>query len=183
VAYERLNSVLVRAGYEELEAIERLVDVLDTSVLSGTLLTPQPLQVQLKYAKAYRVERLLRDVYREQLSGRGGRRRVPTGFASALENLQGVGYNPELTMLAIQQLTAQNEGPELTIGVDQQTNSLVIMASKPLLDEVVEMVKKLDTAAEDAYHTVKVLPLEKTNTEAVQKALNMLIQQRRIRNR
>jgi len=57
------------------------------------------------------------------------------------------------------------------------------MASRPLLEEIREMVEALDVAADDAYHTVKVVPLEKTNTEAVQKALNMLIRQRRVRNR
>jgi type II secretory pathway component GspD/PulD (secretin) len=183
VAYERLNAVLVRADPEDLDAIERLVEALDTSELPETLLAPQPMQIQLKYAKAFRIERLLRDVYREQLSGQGRRRRVPTGFASALRELRGSGLSSDMTMTAIQQLTAQNQGPELTIGVDEQTNSLVIMASKPLLDEVREMVEALDVAADEAYHTVKVVPLEKTNAEAVQKALNMFTRERQVRDR
>ncbi|MCA9102606.1 MAG: hypothetical protein KDA63_15710, partial [Planctomycetales bacterium] len=184
VAYERLNAVLVRAEPDDLEAIERLIDVLDTSELPDTLLVPQPELIRLEHAKAFRVERVLRDVYREQLSANGGRRRrVPTGFTSALRELRGAGLNSELTMTAIQQLTSQDQGPELTMGVDEQTNSLVVMASTPLLDEIREVVASLDKSAEEAYQTVKVLPLESTNTQAVERALKTLTQPRRIRNR
>jgi hypothetical protein len=181
VPYQRLNAVLVRANQEQLAAIERLIKVLDTSDLPESLLTAQPARIQLKHAKAFQVAQLLREVYREQLSERRGKRRIPSGFASTLRELRGAGLNQEMTMTAIQQLTAQETGPELTIGIDEQTNSLVLMASKPLLDEIRELTDSLDVASEEASDTVQVVPLKKTSTEAVQRALQMLMRERQSR--
>jgi type II secretory pathway component HofQ len=77
---------------------------------------------------------------------------------------------------ALQQISQANTGPEMTLGFDEETNSLIVLAPAKLLAEVETLVQTMDTAAMESARTIKLVPLKQTNTEAIQRALDSLIQ-------
>jgi general secretion pathway protein D len=65
------------------------------------------------------------------------------------------------------------------VAVDEATNSLVIMATPPLLDEITELATTLDQAAgENPARRIKIIPLEKANATRVQEALDKILNRR-----
>ena len=169
---ERLNALIVQANHNDLLTIESLLEILDTTDLPETLFANRPKLIAVRHAKAVDVADVIREVYRTQMQAGGSRRRiemprnVPRELASVIE-----------------QLRATAAGPELSLSVDEITNSLIVLAAPPLLAEVEELVQSLDQAATDSGRTVRVVPLKKASTEAVEKALQMLIQRRARRGR
>jgi len=64
-------------------------------------------------------------------------------------------------------------------GVEETTNSLVVMGSDPLAEEIGRVVKSLDEAAgSDPSRTVTIVPLRKASSERVQKALDIILKSR-----
>ena len=66
----------------------------------------------------------------------------------------------------------------MTLSVDTATNSLVVNAAGPLFDEVKALAESLDASAGTGTRTVKVVPLTKTNSKAMQQALKSLFENR-----
>ncbi|HHK41782.1 MAG TPA: hypothetical protein ENJ50_05120, partial [Planctomycetaceae bacterium] len=159
----RLNALIVQGNRNDLAAIENLVKVLDTSEVPETLVANRPKLIPLKNARADEVADVLRDVYREQMRPKSrSQLPVPRGVSRDLAQV-------------LQSINAQNTGPELTVGVDEDSNSLVVAAAPPLLSEVEQLVQRLDETAERLTRSVRVISLEKTNAETVQDALRMLL--------
>jgi type II secretory pathway component GspD/PulD (secretin) len=76
----------------------------------------------------------------------------------------------------IQQLNTAAGGPLMTLGVDTATNSIVVMAPRPLAEEVAQLVGELDTAAlSDNSRSVKVVRLKSASADQVKVVLDQLI--------
>jgi type II secretory pathway component GspD/PulD (secretin) len=131
------------------ETIERLIRVLDTD--EGLAMRP-PI-VPVRYAEATDVAEVIRDVFRSQLTrasyGADGPR------ASAASRMR----------------------PE--VAVDPATNSLVVMAPAPLLDEILQLITRLDEAAEqNPARNLKIIPLQKASASRIEAALQRILHSR-----
>ena len=63
----------------------------------------------------------------------------------------------------------------MAIGVDVRTNSIVISAPQPLFEEVEQLVQTLDQVTENTTQAVRVVTLRRSNTSAVQQALQAIV--------
>jgi type II secretory pathway component GspD/PulD (secretin) len=62
------------------------------------------------------------------------------------------------------------------LSVEMKTNSLLVMASPEMTDQVKQLVEKLDQAAGGpSSRTIQIVPLKKTSSERVEKALEILM--------
>jgi hypothetical protein len=63
--------------------------------------------------------------------------------------------------------------------VDQATNSLVVMAPAPLLDEILHLITRLDEAAEqNPARNLKIIPLQKASASRIEAALQRILHSR-----
>jgi len=63
--------------------------------------------------------------------------------------------------------------------VEDATNSLVVMAQPALVEEIRQVAERLDEAAgSEAAQGTRIVPLQKTNSQRMQRALNILLQER-----
>ena len=119
--------------------------------------------------RANEVEMELQDIYRSLLTSPGGRRPLPVPIGL-----------PADVALALEQYNAQIRSPLLTLGIDRTTNSLLVVASADLTEEIRKLVSEMDQAAGAApAQGLKIIPLKKGNAEAVQRTLQQMIQDSR----
>ena len=80
----------------------------------------------------------------------------------------------------LRQINAATSGPLLTLGTDELTNTLIVMAPTDLVEEITEVVKQLDEAAlgENPARSLKIISLKKLNSDRLDEALNMLLRRR-----
>lgn len=157
----RLNALIVKAGQTDLQAIESLLEVLDSSDVPDTLVATKPKQIQVHNARADEIAEVLSEVYETQLKSGGAKLPIPSGVPRELASV-------------LQQLGASSSGPLMTISVDELTNTIIVLAPGPLLIEVEQLVESLDKAAADPARVVRVVPLKKTNIIAVQEAIGQI---------
>jgi len=150
---ERLNQIIVEGSRLDRERIEGLVKVLDSNQVPETLAANKPRIVPIRNTDATQIEQVIRDVFRTQLT--------PYTRTSRTSSRGSSGMPLNLT-------------PELT--VDEVTNSLIVKASSPLVDEIVELAQTLDEAAgEERARGLKIISLKKANASRVEEALNAII--------
>jgi type II secretory pathway component GspD/PulD (secretin) len=71
------------------------------------------------------------------------------------------------------------KGQVEAMSVEPTTNSLVVMASRPLVEEITRVVRTLDEAAgSDTSRNVTIVPLKKASSDRVQKALEIILKSR-----
>jgi type II secretory pathway component GspD/PulD (secretin) len=144
---ERLNRILVQGNRIDRETIEGLIRVLDTE--EGTASKPQI--VPVRFAEATEVAEVVREVFRSQMN------RYTGGSSGSTRSSARSHVTPE-------------------VAVDPATNSLIVMAPAPLLDEILKLITSLDEAAEEnpARH-LKIIALQKTNATRVEEALQRIL--------
>ena len=165
---QRLNSLVVQANRNELATIEGLLEVLDTSETPDNIAARKPRVIPLKNSSAVEVGEVIKDTYKTQLTATNNRQRQSSATRA---------FSPGLAAL-INQINPETTGPEMTLSVDTATNSLVVNAAGPLFDEVKALAESLDASAGTGTRTVKVVPLTKTNSKAMQQALKSLFENR-----
>jgi len=162
----RTNSVLVRANRADRALIEELLNVLDASDLPESLTPDSPAVIPVRNTSADSIAQVLEDVYKTQLTEASRRNKplpIPRGVSRQLASV-------------LEQLNAAQSGPLMTLGVDVATNSLVVVASRPLVEEVRQLVEQLDSAAgERPARSIKIMPLKKTNVAGVEAALRRVL--------
>ena len=159
---ERLNALIVYASRADRGRIEQLLEVLDSEKLEDTRRAFQTEVVPLQYASAERVEDVIQGVYAAEQTAGGARSTIaiPKGVPSNVASV-------------LRQINAAASSPLLTVEVQADTNSLVIKAPQTLLDEVRQLILRLDEAS----HTTRargitLLPLKKANSSRVMKILS-----------
>ncbi|MEX2286627.1 MAG: secretin N-terminal domain-containing protein [Planctomycetaceae bacterium] len=161
---QRLNAIVVHGSRIDRETIEELLRVLDSPDVPDSLASNRPRLIPVKNTEAARIEEIVRDLYKSQLTQGGGRPPIPVPSGVSQE-----------VAAAIQQANAAGSGPLLTLGVDELTNSLVVMAPATLFSEIDKLVHELDEAAVDGgARELTIIPLKKTNTPRVQEALQTI---------
>jgi hypothetical protein len=73
-------------------------------------------------------------------------------------------------------------GPLMTLGTDDDTNSILVVAPPSLIEEVRKFVEELDQATNEyPRRAVRIVPLKKINAKDMDKALQRILRQRRRR--
>lgn len=169
---ERLNAVIVKAGANDLATIESLLETLDAFDVPESLLANKTKRLSFEHARATEIESIIREVYQPQLTSGSSRKQFP--IPSGLSREQSAVF---------EQLNAAASGPVMTLSVDEGTNSLIVVAPGPLLEEVEQLADSLDTPTRDARHTVRVLALEHISSEALDKAMKLIMREPTTRSR
>ncbi len=162
---ERLNAIVVYASRQDRAVIEQLLEVLDTDQVPESLAANQPLRIPVRNTDADSIERVLRDLYQTQLSSGARSKPIPIPSGASRD-----------VAAVIQQINTAASGPLMTLGVDGATNSIVVMAPRPLAEEVAELVGELDDAAlHENSRSVKVVKLKSASADQVKQVLDRLI--------
>lgn len=165
------NTILVQgADANQLAEIESLIEIYDQRETPDSNSVRRTQLVALKYAKALEVSEIVKDVYRDLLS--------PNDKALEKNNPQqpqqqqqrnGGYYDMIFSYLSEDTEKAQNiprfKGM-LSVGIDVRSNSLAISAPQILLDDVLEMVDKLDLAAKPTRPVVRIRKLSQPGAVA-----------------
>jgi type II secretory pathway component GspD/PulD (secretin) len=164
-ADQRLNAIVVYAGRNDRAAIERLLNTLDSDEVPDSLAANRPHLIRVEHTSAARIEQVLKDIYKTQLTSGGVKQAIPVPSGSSRE-----------VAAVIQQINTANAGPLMSLGVDEATNSIVIMAPAPLVKEVTELVAELDeNALHDTSRGVKIVKLKSTSAVRVKEILDTII--------
>ena len=160
----RLNALIVYAGRSDREKVEDLLETLDSENIPDSLAAFQTRIVPVKHADALKLSRTLEGIYKAQMTAGGARQNVsiPEDVPSSIASM-------------LRQINAAASSPLLTVEVDLATNSLVLMAPTNLLDEVSELIAKLDEAAavSDA-RELRIIPLRKVRSTRVMELLQKI---------
>ncbi len=147
VADERLNTIMVQGSRIDRETIESLIRVLDSSRAEGD----KPRIIPLRNVEADEVADVVREVFRSQMT--------PTSSSRSRSSTSSV---------------RRRMTP--SVSVDNATNSLIVMAPAPLMEEILELVNTLDqTAGENPARRLKIIPLTKVSSSRVQEALDKIL--------
>lgn len=167
-ADDRLNMLIVHGSRADREVVGELLKILDSADVPNAALLNQPTIVPVRNTQASRVLTILNSLYRTQLSSGGGRKQI-----SIPE-----GISPEVATV-LQQVNAATAGPVLTLGVDEITNSIIVMAPQQLRDQVREVIEQLDSAVETLPgEGIEIIKFENSSPERIQKALDLLMKKR-----
>lgn len=164
VADPRMNALLVNGSRGDRTVVEELLSVLDSQELIDNLQSSMPRLVALKHTDARRIQDIIREVYRSQLTSGGGRRplSIPEGVSTE-------------TAAVLQQINASAAGPVLTVSIDPSSNSLIIKAPVALADEVIEFAGKLDERANLQSSTrMEIIRLNSINVSRLRQSLQSL---------
>lgn len=166
----RTNSLVVVGSPAEQRKIAQILKVLDNDDRPPSSNEVQPRLLPVKYANASEIAKVVREVFAQDLfqqaspqQGEEGGRSRRGGFSSFL--MAGMNKKPD-------------DKKDLTIGVDERTNTLIVGAPQALYEDVERMVHALDEAAKNNQRTAKVVTLKNAKPEAIQKALNSLFNTR-----
>jgi type II secretory pathway component GspD/PulD (secretin) len=161
----RLNALIVYGSRTDRDRIEQLLEILDTEKLpdSGRIFRTEV--VEVRHADAAEIEDVIQGVYRTELSAGGSRRaiEIPAGIDSSVASV-------------LRQINAQSSAPLLTVEVQRETNSLVLKAPQTLIEEIRELVRQLDdTSSASRARSVRLVPLERTNSRRVMQVLDEVL--------
>jgi type II secretory pathway component GspD/PulD (secretin) len=165
---DRINAVVVKGSRIDRREVEALLQALDTSQVSDFFKPNQPVMVTLQHASAEQVHDQIESLYRTELSG--GANRPPIEIPP--------GAPPEM-VATLQQINAAREGPLLSIEVDRATNSLLLIAPRPLLDEIRLFVQQLDQQSTKSRVGIRVVPLDELQGDEVLKSLERILNEQR----
>ncbi|MFO0944697.1 MAG: secretin N-terminal domain-containing protein [Planctomycetota bacterium] len=160
----RTNALLVVAPPSEQRKVQQLLEVLDREDPPPTGATPQPRMITVRYGSADSIAAVVREVFASQLYSppKQNPAQAAMGFANQFNN-SGRGR------------TNETDSGKLTVGVDAQTNTIVVSAPQHVFDEVERLVRALDEAARVNGRSASVVTLRNAKPDAVQKALNNLL--------
>jgi len=176
-ADSRLNALVVQATPKDTDTVEQLLKVLDQPQSPEEILAEaKPQIIPVFNTQAEEVANVVRQVYQDRLvsggGGGAGRPPMPQEFLQQLlQSRMGGGGRRSGGRRTTE------EPQKLSIGVDTRTNSLVVSAPEPLLQEVKDLVHDLDEAAVDSDDTMEVVTLKGANPVAVQQALSTILGQ------
>jgi hypothetical protein len=164
------NSLLVRATPLDVLGVQHLLETsIDLGETDSAAVQRTWVLRPLKHADAGEVARTLRDVYHVQMSN-GSSTTATAAPATPF------GGRAARTFLAAQTANGNNrtQGPSLSIGVDERTQTLVVACSERMKDEIQELVDRLDDAAATVTPNVEVLRVAGADPALVQRAIDAI---------
>ena len=170
---ERMNALLVYGTIADRDAIEEILDVLDSIDIPDSLTTPKPRMIPVHNLPASTVLEVLQSVYKSQMSSASGRKplSIPQGISFEVSSM-------------MQLVNAAAEAPLLTLDVDPTTNSIVMRAPRQLGEEIEAFIGELDEQAKDGgKRNITLVPLKSMSTDQIEDALQYLMRGGRYRGR
>ena len=184
VADKRLNALFVNGSPEQIALVKQLLEVVDTESGPEEVLTfPRPKFIPVLHMKAETVADVLRQVYANRVeSGTNNNNRnqddqrgrgFPPGFAERFGMMQPGGDGNRQGRTAQQ---AAGDQPKMTIGVDVESNAVIVSAQGPLLKEVESVVAELDRRAlNKPAENIAVVTLKRTNPQLLRETIANLL--------
>jgi len=167
----RANALLVVGPPAEQRKIEQLLEVIDEVERPESAATPKPYIIPVVYGNANDIAEVVRSVFAQQLydTRRQQQPRINVPSFGGFGGFGGIGGGR-----GNNQNQNQNQTGKLTVGVNEQTNSLVVSAPQEIFKEVEKLVKSLDESAQQQGRSARVVTLRNASPEAVEKALGNL---------
>ncbi|MFN7770808.1 MAG: secretin N-terminal domain-containing protein, partial [Planctomycetaceae bacterium] len=168
----RSNALFISGPSEQVNDIMAALEVLDTNELPESAKDRVPRMIPVEVADVTEVASIIKEVYKEQMDPVGGN---PLA-ALARGGGGGGGFNPLAMMLGGGQPQGrQQRGIQLTLGIDERTNTLIVSSSEQLFRQVEQLVQAIDQSAREANNTVRVVTLNSSNTAVAGQALSSLL--------
>jgi type II secretory pathway component GspD/PulD (secretin) len=167
----RANALLVVGPPAEQRKIEQLLEVIDEVERPESAATPKPYIIPVVYGNANDIAEVVRSVFAQQLfdTKRQQQPRINVPSFGGFGGFGGMGGGR-----GNNQNQNPNQAGKLTVGVNEQTNSLVVSAPQEIFKEVEKLVKALDESAQQQGRSARVVTLRNASPEAVEKALGNL---------
>jgi type II secretory pathway component GspD/PulD (secretin) len=170
------NSILaVGADADQLETIEQIIALYDTAESSKDPLPTRITQlIKIKNAQARQIADAIKDVYKDLLTAnepppRGDQKDRPwpePRYSFVFNSAARGGDLPEVQV--------RFKG-QLSIGVDEASNTLIVSAPAAILEDVTETIESLDEAARSQTTHIKVVRVDRTvNAAEFQKRLQRI---------
>ena len=178
VADPRLNALVVQAVEEDVAMIEDLLGVIDKEgSITDVETKGKPRLIPVIYTSAESIANTVKEVYSDRLissrsSGQSQQRGGNEDIMKMLQSMRGGGGGGGGRGGSS---AAKSEPAKMSIGVDMESNSIVIAAPEPLFREVEGLVHQLDTANIQSQDSLEVRTLKLTNPEVVQQALQSIL--------
>jgi type II secretory pathway component GspD/PulD (secretin) len=172
-----LNALLVKADPADVEMATELLRIIDQEHSPENVQTmPSPRIIPVMNANATDVAAVIKEIYAKRLEaqqggGGGGNQGGRPDFRAIMEAMQGRGGRGGGGAQGGQVAPAD---PELTIGVDERSNSIIVSAAEPLFQQVRALVAQLDEVATESAEVTRVVAVTNANPEAIQKALSSM---------
>lgn len=164
----RLNALFVSGPAGQVREVEQMLQVLDTNEWPESFRDRFPRMIPVKFADARDVYEVVKEVYSVYLEADRNNNNARGGAALAM--LMGGGRGRGGSDDASGTPPAQ-----LSISVDANTNNLIVWADESLFREIETLVESIDRAAEEARPTVRVVPLQNTNSAMMQATIGQLM--------
>ncbi len=166
----RANALLIVGPPAEQRKVEQLLQVVDAEDRPENAATPKPYVIPVQYADATELAETVRQVFALQLFDSRSRQQprvnIPSfGFGLGFGGSSSRGQNQN----------RDNQQGKLTVGVDEETNSIVVSAPQEIFREVEKLVKALDESAGKSGRSARVVTLRNASPEAVEQALGNLL--------
>jgi type II secretion system protein D len=172
VADPATNSLLVKASPLDMLRIRRLLESIDADVTESRAAV-KPWIIPLKHAIASQVASIIKDVYREHINNNPS--------ATTVGGFPGFGFGRRGGAPLQQNVDANGNprGVDLSVGIDDTSNRLIVSCSEKMYKEIETLVGKLDMAAKDTTRTVRVVSF-KGDPVLAQQAIDAIMGRRAI---
>jgi hypothetical protein len=162
----RSNALFITGPEDQVNQVLEALEVLDASELPESLKDRTPRMLVVEHADVEEVAEIVRDVYKEELE---------PPAANPAQGGRGGGFNPLAMIMGAGANQTNRKGPQLSIGVDARTNTLVVSSSEQLYRQIEALVQSLDESALEAKRTVRVVSLKNATPDLVESALTPLL--------
>ncbi len=168
---ERLNALIVQASPAEQTLIEQVLQHIDAEDGPDTKVERKPGMIPVYFTSADEIAAIVKELYQDRLiGGRGAAQANPQQqfFEAIARNAGGGNRN--------QRNQRRNEDlDKMSVSVDARFNALIVVAPKPLFDQVEHLVGVLDRASEEPSNDVRrVVKMSGLNADALSKALQAI---------
>lgn len=156
----RSNSLLIAGPDALLQDVWAMLRVLDSDDIPESLREMEQRTITVEHADIRNVAAILRDVFKPlmEVQNSGDRQQE----------------NPLAAMFGGASSSAKQQQVRMTLGIDEQTSSLVVSSSQAIFDDVKDLVETLDKNAKDANRKIRVVQLKNADPVLIQRSLTGL---------
>jgi len=155
----RSNSLLIAGPDALLQDVWAMLRVLDSDDIPESLREMEQRTITVEHADIRNVASILRDVFKPLMEVQNSGSRQQENPLAAMFGGSGSSAKQQVRM---------------TLGIDEQTSSLVVSSSQAIFDDVKELVETLDKNAKNANRKIRVVQLKNADPVLIQRSLTGL---------
>jgi type II secretory pathway component GspD/PulD (secretin) len=179
---ERLNALIVQANSADVDTIEQMIRVLDQKEgPEEVAISPKPRLIPVTNKDAKEIADIVREVYADRMVQTPMQAARPMMMEAMAQMYAGAaagqrgGMGGGMGGGAGGRLGRRSDDqPKLALSVDVKSNSLIVVASDSLFQEVKQLVEQLDVMASEQKESIRVVTLHDTGSEAIRQALSAM---------